>query len=314
MYQKILHFIKYNNAFTIILAVFFLGFGVSFAADEGVRKSVYASEDTVISIDNGAIVNADLANFNFNLRIDSVTEDDKNYYATYSYQTLLLEDGVWQNRGVSKVLKVSKEALEGRDLGLYVAKELGENINYELAYLQRVQKLEREKGESRKVVTTQYSGLIGKMLDPKEQVIEGYSPVIPEPVKETATVESNAASVIVSTPYYEPSDESENSAQNTTATPSSDSLGGATTSEPPSAPAENPQPATEPATTTPATEPLPEPVSTSSPQATPLPEPEEMIDEELVQEVVEELLNAPASAEDTTPPVVETAPAPEPTP
>ena len=191
MYQKILHFIKYNNAFTIIFVICFFSFGIGFAASPEMRDSVYSSEETVTSVDNSLIVSADLDNFNFNLRINSVTEDEKNYYATYSYQTLAIEDGIWQNKEIEKTLTVSKEALGGKDLGLYVAEELGENINYELSYLKRVQELEKEKGKSQKVITVEYSGLIGKLLNPKEEVIEGYSPVIPEPVP---------AVVIVSTP------------------------------------------------------------------------------------------------------------------
>jgi len=150
MYQKILNFIKYNNAFTIIFVICFFGFGVSYAANADVRESVYGSEETVVSIDNSLIISADLDNFNFNLRISSITEDNKNYYAIYSYQTLAIKDGVWQSQQIEKTLKISKEALEGRDLGLYVAEELGENMNYELSYLKRVQKLEREKENPRK--------------------------------------------------------------------------------------------------------------------------------------------------------------------
>lgn len=204
MLRKLLNFIKYNNAFTIIFVICFFGFGISFAASPELRDSVYSSTETVIFADNNLIVSADLDNFNFNLRINSVIEDEKNYYAAYSYQTLAIEDGIWQSKQIEKTLTVSKEALGGKDLGLYVAGELGENINYELSYLKRVQKSEKEKGESQKVVAVAYSGLIGKLLSPKEKVIEGYSPVIPEPVPEVpATVESNPAAVIVSTPPSE---------------------------------------------------------------------------------------------------------------
>ena len=203
--QKVLNFIKYNNAFTIIVGIFFLGFGVTFAASPDLRSSVYSSKSTVVSVDNTMIVSSDLDTFNFNLVINSVTDDEKNYYATYSYQTLTIEDSVWQNKKIDKVLTVNKEALDGRDLGLYVAKELGENITAELSYLKRVQKLEQEKGQSQKVVTTEYSGLIGKLIDPKQEVIEGYNPVIPEPVTQVAaTIESNPEQVIVSTTHPEP--------------------------------------------------------------------------------------------------------------
>jgi hypothetical protein len=74
-----------------------------------------------------------------------------------------------------------------------------------LSYLQRVQKLERERGESQKIITVEYAGLIGKLVDPKEKVIEGYNPVIPEPVPEVPpTVESKPEEVVVSTQYSTP--------------------------------------------------------------------------------------------------------------
>src|SRR3989344_1149435 len=204
MNNGLLNFIKYNNTFTIIFVLVFFSFGISFAASSDLRDSVYSSEETAVSVDNSLIVSADLDNFSFNLRINSIIEDEKNYYATYSYQTLTIENSIWQSKEIEKTITVNKEALEGKDFGLHLAKELGENINYELSYLKRVQKIEREKGESQKIVTVEYSGLIGKFLDPREKVIEGYDPVIPEIVPETpVNIETNPEDVIVSTPYTE---------------------------------------------------------------------------------------------------------------
>ena len=274
--QKVLNFIKYNNAFTIIFVICFFSFGISFAESQEVRDSIYSSKETVVSIDNSLVVLADLDNFNFNLRINSVSDDEKNYYATYSYQTLMIEDSIWQNRQIEKTLTVSKEALGGKDLGLYLAQELGDNISYELSYLKRVKALEKEKGQSQKVVTVEYSGLVGKLLDPKEKVIEGYNPVIPEVIEKVpATAESRPESVIVSTPYSEPQ---------------KDLIPEAVSSQ---------------------TEILQNPTGTSTPSETetlqeltqPPPTAEEMIDEELVQEVVGELLQNNASST----PVLESA-------
>jgi len=273
--QKIVDFVKYNNAFTIAFVLVFFGFGISFAASPELRDGVYSSEETVVSIDNSMIISTDLDNFNFNLKINSITEDEKNYYAVYSYQTLAITDDIWQGKEIEKTLAVDKDALGGKDLGLYVAQELGENINYELSYLKRVQQLEKEKGEAQKVVAVEYSGLIGKLLDPKEKVIEGYNPVIPEPVPEVpAAVKSNPEEVIVSVQHPEPEI----------------------------------TPATEPLII----EPLPSVVATGEATTTP-PAPEEIINEGLVQEVVQELLQNEASStpalETTTPEVI--APVPE---
>lgn len=274
VYQKVVHFIKYHNAFTIIFVICFFGFGIGFAAIPEMRDSVYSSEETVVSIDNGLIISADLDSFAFNLRINSVTEDEKNYYAAYSYQTLVVEDGFWQSKEIEKTLTVGKEALGGKDLGLYVAEELGENIGSELSYLKRVQKLEKEKGESQKVVAVEYSGLIGKLLNPKEKVIEGYSPVIAEVVPESSpAAEPNLAAVIDSALNSQPLPEAPASAEATAGESVSEAELIIFTPE-----------VTEPATSTP--EATPEPVievtstpevtesATSTPEVTPEPEPE----------------------------------------
>jgi hypothetical protein len=269
MYGKVLHFIKYNNAFTIFLVLFFFGFGISFAADPAILDPVYSSRESVISVDNSRIISVDLDNYNFNLRINAITEDEKNYYATYSYQTMEIVNGVWQDKQAEKVLTINKEALEGKDLGLYVAKQLGENINYELSYLKRVQKLEKEKGDSQKVITTEYSGLIGKLLDPKQEVIEGYTPVIPEPAPEVpVAVEEHPEMIVVSTEY--PDQQAEQAA-------------------PPAEQSPETKLQTEPKSEeeTLSTDPIPL-ENREEEKLAPLPE--EMINEELVQEVVSVLL------------------------
>ena len=298
MLQKVLNFIKYHNAFTIIFVVVFFGFGIGLAASPQMRDSIYSSEEIVVSVDNGLLVSADLDNFNFNLRITSITEDENNYYATYSYQTLTIENSVWQQREVEKTLTVSKETLAGKDLGLYLAEELGENINYELSYLKRVQKLEKEKGESQKVVTVEYSGLIGRLLNPEEKVIEGYSPVIPEPVAEETpvVVESNPELAAVSAPLSESSDSAESA-------PDTSSEDTSNTAEP--AP-EQTEP-TEEATSTPS-QIEPEPEATSTPpqiEPEPTPEPEATSTPPQIE---------PEPEATSTPPQIEPEPEPAPEP
>ena len=292
MYNKVLHFVKYNNAFTLLLALFFFGFGISFAAEPTLRDGIYSSQQTVVSVDNNWIVSVDLDAYNFNLKINSITEDDKNYYASYSYQTIAVQNSAWQNQQISKVLTVSKDELDGKDLGLYVAKELGENINYELSYLKQVQKQEKEKGESQKVITTEYSGLIGKFLNPKEEVIDGYKPVIPEVVPEIpATVESNPQDVVVSIKHTEQQTVPEQIPEQTTIEQTT------------------PQPTPE-QTTIEQTTPQPTPEQTTIEQTTPQPTPEQTpapesaVDTGLVQKVVGALLDnqtkEPAVTDTTT--------------
>ena len=283
MYTKFFNFVKYNNAFTILLALFFFGFGITFAANP---SSVYSSQSTVVSVDNNWLLTVDLDTYNFNLRINSIKEDEKNYYADYSYQTIVIENSVWQNKEMTKVLTISKDSLEGKDLGLFVAKELGENINYELSYLKKVQKMEREKGESQKEVVTEYSGLIGKLLDPKEEIIAGYVPVIPEVIQEETNIENHPERVIVSIQYPEPTEpkEAETHENQTTA----------------------------PAVVEPTPEPVVAPPVADETVAIPPVEPSPIIDVPMVQEIVEVLLGNTASSSSLV--EHEPVPATEPTP
>ena len=266
MYQKVVNFIRYNNAFAIAFFLLFSGFGITYAASPEVREGVYASKEVVVSVDNRQVVSVDLDNFNFNLVINSVTEDDKNYYAAYSYQTLAIEDGAWQTVTVEKTLTVSKEALDGKDLGLYATKELAEIINYELSYLKRVQKLEQEKGTSQKVVVTEYSGLVGKLLNPKEEVIEGYNPVIPEPIPEVAPPPGPTLPELAAVPIENPQTSPQPSPEATAGTAEATSGTAEPTPEP-----VPPQSEPEPEPTSTSTPPVSEPVATSSqpsPEAT----------------------------------------------
>jgi len=266
MYQKVVNFIRYNNAFAIAFFLLFSGFGITYAASPEVREGVYASKEVVVSVDNRQVVSVDLDNFNFNLVINSVTEDDKNYYAAYSYQTLAIEDGAWQTVTVEKTLTVSKEALDGKDLGLYATKELAEIINYELSYLKRVQKLEQEKGTSQKVVVTEYSGLVGKLLNPKEEVIEGYNPVIPEPIPEVAPPPGPTLPEPAAVPIENPQTSPQPSPEATAGTAEATSGTAEPTPEP-----VPPQSEPEPEPTSTSTPPVSEPVATSSqpsPEAT----------------------------------------------
>ncbi|NCO25225.1 hypothetical protein GW901_01695, partial [Candidatus Parcubacteria bacterium] len=62
------------------------------------------------------------------------------------YQTLAIKDNIWQPVVREQTLTVSKAALGGKDLGLYVQEELSEVANYELSYLKEIQTIERERG------------------------------------------------------------------------------------------------------------------------------------------------------------------------
>lgn len=157
-----------------------LGAGATFAATD--PQAIYATQQKTIAVDNTYIIGADLSNWNFKLQVTDVTEDDDSYYVTYAYNTIQLQDYVWKQVTQQKNLKVSKLELEGGDLGIFIAKQLHEVVNQEGDYLAAVQKQEIASGASQKIVSTEYSGLIGRILDPTTEVFPGYVPVItPEP-------------------------------------------------------------------------------------------------------------------------------------
>src|SRR3989344_2911883 len=186
MFSRILNFVKYNNAFTLTLGVLFLATGGVFAASPAVQEAVgdalIQKEETVTSIDNTYLVKLDISQFSPTAQVTEVTEDDEYYYLSYKLSTIDLADFTWKEVVNGKNLKISKRALGDNDLGLYVAKELGEVIARENEYISKVQDIEKSKGLKQKVVATTYKGLIGKFLSASEEVFPGYDPVVkPEP-------------------------------------------------------------------------------------------------------------------------------------
>jgi len=189
MIKKIINFLKYHNGVPLVLGVIFLATGSVFAASEEVQEIVLASEEKVTSVDNTFIVDADLDSFTPSAQITDVTEDDENYYIIYTLYTIDLIDGKWGTVSQAKEVIVSRELLGEEDLGVYVAEEIKEVTDRQSSYLKEVQAKEQKKGETQKIVSTTYSGLIGKYLDPKEEVIADYVPVVKssEPVVSTAS-------------------------------------------------------------------------------------------------------------------------------
>lgn len=176
--QKIIYFIKYHNAFTIGLALLFVFSGVIFASEDAREAALGKKVVTQGGIDNSWILAADLDNFDFQMTVQGVKEDVKNYYVDYSYRTLGIQGNAWREVLEEDTLSVSKEAIGGRDLGLYVQEELGEIIDSQLAYLQEVRELESAKGQTFVRETTEYTGLIGLVLNPQTKTLSGYEPVV----------------------------------------------------------------------------------------------------------------------------------------
>jgi len=180
--NKIIYFIKYHNAVPIILGIILLGTAGAFA-QEDVRNTVLGQKvESVQGIDNSQILSADLDNFDLGLKIENVTQDEKNYYVNYAYKTLAIKDNAWQEVLQQKTLTVDVKSIEGKDLGIYVQDELAEVADWELNFLKRVQTDEKKNGLTRLTASVDYTGLIGLVLDAKDKILPGYKPVVTEEI------------------------------------------------------------------------------------------------------------------------------------
>ena len=179
MIGKIVNFIQYNNFFTLTLMFVFMGASATFAASPDARASVIDKTETIRSVDNTYLINTDFTLFDVGLKIQSVKEDDEWYYIDYTYNTAEVVDYVWMKVAKTASMKVTKKELGAKDLGLYVAEQLGQVTDEKLAYLQDVQKREKKLGMTQKVVATEYSGLVGQFLSAEEKTFDGYIPVKP---------------------------------------------------------------------------------------------------------------------------------------
>lgn len=178
MFKKIIKFIKYHNAFTIGL-VLVLVFGGTVLASETVRDNVIG--ERVVEkqgIDNNALLSANLDNFDFAMQITDVSEDEEKYYIDYVYKTLAVWDGFWQVVDERGSLKIFKQTIRGKDLGLYVQEELSEILDNQLTYLREVQAKGQEQGTTFVQETTRYTALVGLFLDTETRELPGYEPVV----------------------------------------------------------------------------------------------------------------------------------------
>lgn len=189
MFKKIINFIKYSNVFTVVAIVVFVAIATAVASNENIKKNVLGEKIVTESgIDNSVILAADLENFDLEMKILDVREDEDNYYLDYQFKTLGIQENIWQTILRQKELEISKKALAGQDLGLYVAEELGEVIDYELAYLKEIQENENRKGDDRIVQETKYEGLLGLIISTKtKELPPEYELVVKPPVVEETT-------------------------------------------------------------------------------------------------------------------------------
>lgn len=170
--NKILHFVKYNNATIIILAiVLILGGGALAAGPENIGQK----QTSIEGIDNTALLSADLNAFNMDFKIENIEQDEKYYYVTYSFLDLVLADNVWQYQLSQKTQKVSKKIKE--DIGVYMAKFMAKHHEARVRELTQEKSRAESAGGQKRVEVTEYSGLIGRTLDLAAAVFPGYEPV-----------------------------------------------------------------------------------------------------------------------------------------
>lgn len=167
--KSLLDFIKYNNAFPIILSVAILGTGAAFASSPELRQSVFPSsaENSVSSTpkktDTAKLLSTDIGDFDLALRIDAVTEDTTSYHAAYSYTTLEISGGAWKEVRKNGKMDIPKTLLGKRDLKSYLVEQIGQVIDREIAYLSEAQEMVRTKAEPEK--SKEYASLSGTEID-----------------------------------------------------------------------------------------------------------------------------------------------------
>ena len=163
--RKILDFIKYNNAFPLIVSVVLLGTGAAFASSPELRQAVFAPADTGAPIlpkktDTKQLAAEDMKHFDLGLRIDAITEDAEAYHTAYSYQTLAVSGGAWQPVRKTGKMDIPKKLLGKRDLGTYLSEQIGQVIDREVAYLREAQASVRVAAAP--TASSRYAGLVGQ--------------------------------------------------------------------------------------------------------------------------------------------------------
>lgn len=173
MFSKIIHFIKYNNAMVIILAlILVLGGGALAAGPENIGQK----QTSVQGVDNTALLAVDLAAFNMDFKIENVQQDERYYYVTYSFLDLVILDSAWQYQLSQKTQKVSKKIKQ--DIGEYMAKFMAKHYEARVRELKQEKNQAESQGLEKRVEVTEYSGLIGRTLDLAAAVFPGYEPVV----------------------------------------------------------------------------------------------------------------------------------------
>lgn len=169
--KSIINFFKYNNAFPLILFAVLLAVGSALAASTELRQAVFPSQNsTNVSVpaavkktDASKLLAENFKNYDLVLRIDSIKEDAENFYVVYSYRTLEIQNGVWQEIRKTGKMEISKKLLGKRDLKTYLADQIGQVIDREIAYLSEAQASIKTPPISK--TSSKYAGLVGEEIE-----------------------------------------------------------------------------------------------------------------------------------------------------
>jgi hypothetical protein len=175
----------------MLAVIFILGGGALAAGPETIGEK----QTSIQGVDNTALLSADLDAFNMDFKIENLEQDEKYYYATYSFLDLAVADNAWQYQLSRKTQKISKKIKE--DLGVYLAKFLAKYYEARTRELKQEKKLAEAQGEQKRVEVTEYSGLIGRALDLTARAFPGYEPVkkreLPAPENFSLPVSSSSS-------------------------------------------------------------------------------------------------------------------------
>ena len=187
MMNKLIQFVKYNNAAVLIVAFIFI-IGASALASEPGREAIGSQKTTIEGVDNTLLLAADLEKFNMDFKVEKIEEDEKMYYVAYTYLDLVEENNAWQYQLKENTRRISKTI--DIDLGVYLAGELKEEYDTRLSGLKEAQANARANGEEKRIAVTEYSGLIGASLDLATKIFPDYEPIKKEELESPVMEES----------------------------------------------------------------------------------------------------------------------------
>ena len=183
MFKKAIHFIKYNNAVVLILAFLFLASTGVWAQTEAGQEFIGEKQITIEGVDNTLLLEVDLAALDMDFNIEVIKKDEKYYYVTYTYLDIQKKNSAWQYQMQEGIRKISLNLK--KDLGEYLAEELGEEYEARIKELKKEKIKAMEAGEEVKLEVSEYTGLIGQSLELASRVFSNYEPikkrVIPSP-------------------------------------------------------------------------------------------------------------------------------------